>query len=133
GLSAPAQTPLGTSSVASKTPAPTSAAALQEGSGVVSARPTPRPYSGTPVSLDFQQADLKSVLRVFSEISGLNVVIDPAVQGAVAVALKEVPWDQALAIILRANQLGYLVDRTVVRIAPLKALAEEEAQRRKLS
>ena len=133
GLSAPAQSPLGASSVASKAPAPTSATALQEGSGVVSARPTTRPYSGTPVSLDFQQADLKSVLRVFSEISGLNVVIDPAVQGTVDVALKDVPWDQALDIILRANQLGYLVDGTVVRIAPLKVLAEEEAQRRKLS
>jgi type IV pilus assembly protein PilQ len=133
GLSAPAQSPLGASSVASKTPAPTSATALQEGSGVVSARPTTRPYSGTPVSLDFQQADLKSVLRVFSEISGLNVVIDPAVQGTVDVALKDVPWDQALDIILRANQLGYLVDGTVVRIAPLKVLADEEAQRRKLS
>jgi type IV pilus assembly protein PilQ len=133
GLSAPAQSPLGASSVAGKTPAPTSATALQEGSGVVSARPTTRPYAGTPVSLDFQQADLKSVLRVFAEISSLNVVIDPAVQGTVDVALKDVPWDQALDIILRANQLGYLVDGTVVRIAPLKVLAEEEAQRRKLS
>ena len=95
--------------------------------------PTTRAYSGTPVSLDFQQADLKSVLRVFSEISGLNVVIDPSVQGTVDVALKDVPWDQALDIILRANQLGYLVDGTVVRIAPLKVLADEESQRRKLS
>jgi len=73
------------------------------------------------------------VLRVFSEISGLNVVIDPSVSGTVDVALKDVPWDQALDIILRANQLGYLVDGTVVRIAPLKVLADEEAQRRKLA
>jgi type IV pilus assembly protein PilQ len=132
GLAAPAQSPLGAQAAAGKTPAPTAVAA-QEGSGVVTARGTNRSYSGTPVSLDFQQADLKSVLRVFSEISGLNVVIDPAVQGTVDVALKDVPWDQALDIILRANQLGYLVDGTVVRIAPLKVLADEEAQRRKLS
>ena len=119
--------------VGSKSPAPKTVAA-QEGSGVITARPTGgRAYSGTPVSLDFQQADLKSVLRVFSEISGLNVVIDPSVQGTVDVALKDVPWDQALDIILRANQLGYLVDGTVVRIAPLKVLADEESQRRKLS
>ena len=65
------------------------------------------PYSGKPVSLDFQQADLRAVLRVFSEISGLNIVIDPAVQGTVDVALRDVPWDQALDIILRANKLGY--------------------------
>ena len=131
GLSAPAQSPLGSQAVAGKV---TPAAAPQEGSAVMrAAAPTIKAYSGTPVSLDFQQADLRSVLRVFSEISSLNVVIDPTVQGTVDVALKDVPWDQALDIILRANQLGYLVDGTVVRIAPLKTLAEEETQRRKLS
>jgi len=92
-----------------------------------------RTYSGNPVSLDFQQADLRAVLRVFAEISGLNIVIDPAVRGTVDVALRDVPWDQALDIILRANKLGYIVDGTVVRIAPLATLADEEAQRRKLA
>ncbi len=43
------------------------------------------------------------------------------------------PWDQALDIILRANKLGYVVDGTIVRIAPLTVLADEEAQRRKLA
>jgi type IV pilus assembly protein PilQ len=92
-----------------------------------------RSYTGTPVSMDFQQADLRAVLRVFSEVSGLNIVIDPAVRGSVDVALKDVPWDQALDIILRANKLGYLVDGTIVRIAPLTVLADEETQRRKLT
>jgi type IV pilus assembly protein PilQ len=92
-----------------------------------------RVYTGNPVSLDFQQADLRAVLRVFSEISGLNIVIDPAVRGTVDVALRDVPWDQALDIILRANKLGYIVDGTVVRIAPLATLADEESQRRRLA
>ena len=92
-----------------------------------------RSYSGNPVSLDFQQADLRAVLRVFAEISGLNIVIDPAVKGTVDVALRDVPWDQALDIILRANKLGYMVDGTVVRIAPLSTLSDEENQRRKLA
>ncbi len=92
-----------------------------------------RSYSGNPVSLDFQQADLRAVLRVFAEISGLNIVIDPTVKGTVDVALRDVPWDQALDIILRANKLGYMVDGTVVRIAPLSALSDEENQRRKLA
>ncbi len=48
-------------------------------------------------------------------------------------ALRDVPWDQALDIILRANKLGYLVDGTIVRIAPLAVLSDEEAQRRKLT
>jgi type IV pilus assembly protein PilQ len=73
------------------------------------------------------------VLRTFAEISGLNIVIDPAVQGSVDVSLRDVPWDQALDIILRANKLGYIIDGTIVRIAPLTALADEEAQRRKLA
>jgi type IV pilus assembly protein PilQ len=92
-----------------------------------------REYTGNPVSLDFQQMDLRAVLRLFSEISGLNIVIDPAVQGSVDVRLEAVPWDQALDIILRANKLGYIVDGTIIRIAPLVVLADEEAQRRKLA
>jgi len=92
-----------------------------------------RRFTGHPVSLDFQGADLRAVLRTFSEISGLNIVIDPAVQGSVDVALRDVPWDQALDIILRANKLGYMVDGTIVRVAPLAVLADEESQRRKLS
>jgi type IV pilus assembly protein PilQ len=93
----------------------------------------PRAYSGHPVSLDFQGADLRSVLRTFSEISGLNLVIDPAVQGSVDVTLRDVPWDQALDNILRSNKLGYVVDGTIVRVAPLNVLSEEEMARRKLT
>jgi type IV pilus assembly protein PilQ len=92
-----------------------------------------REYNGHPITLDFQQADLRLVLRAFNEISGLNIVIDPTVQGSVDVALRDVPWDQALDIILRANKLGYILDGTIVRIAPLTVLADEEAQRRKLA
>jgi type IV pilus assembly protein PilQ len=90
-------------------------------------------FTGHPVSLDFQGADLRAVLRTFAEISGLNIVIDPTIQGSVDVALRDVPWDQALDIILRANRLGYVVDGTIVRIAPLAALASEEEERRKLA
>ena len=53
------------------------------------------------------------MLRTFAEISGLNVVIDPTIQGTVDVSLKDVPWDQALDIILRANKLGYSVDGNI--------------------
>ncbi len=95
--------------------------------------PGQKKYSGHPISMDFQGADLRAVLRVFAEDSGLNIVLDPAVQGTVDVALRDVPWDQALDIILRANKLGYVVDGTIVRIAPLTVLADEESQRRKLA
>jgi type IV pilus assembly protein PilQ len=109
---------------------PANPAAPAQPQAVAPAQPR---YTGNPVSLDFQGADLRAVLRTFSEISGLNLVIDPTIQGTVDVALRDVPWDQALDIILRANKLGYVIDGTIVRIAPLTVLADEEAQRRKLS
>jgi type IV pilus assembly protein PilQ len=90
-------------------------------------------FTGHAVSLDFQGADLRTVLRTFADISGLNIVIDQSIQGAVDVSLHEVPWDQALDIILRDHKLGYSVDGTIVRIAPLAVLADEEGQRRKLA
>jgi type IV pilus assembly protein PilQ len=90
-------------------------------------------FTGHPITLDFQGADLRTVLRTFADISGLNVVIDQSVQGTVDVALHEVPWDQALDIILKDHKLGYSVDGTIVRIAPLTVLADEESQRRKLT
>ncbi|MEQ1573042.1 MAG: type IV pilus secretin PilQ [Vicinamibacterales bacterium] len=90
-------------------------------------------FTGFPVSLDFQGADLRAVLRTFAEISSLNVVIDQTIQGTVDVSLRDVPWDQALDIILRANKLGYAVDGNIVRVVPLTVLADEEAQRVKLA
>jgi type IV pilus secretin PilQ/predicted competence protein len=119
---------------------PQQAAAAPQQSGTAPARTagqdiggSRRSFTGHPVSLDFQGADLRAVLRTFAEISGLNIVIDPSVQGSVDVALRDVPWDQALDIILRANKLGYIIDGTIVRIAPLNVLADEEGQRRKLA
>ncbi len=90
-------------------------------------------YTGNPVSLDFQNADLRAVLRTFAEISGLNMVIDPNVQGSVDIVLTDVPWDQALDTILRANNLGYTVDGTIVRIATIATLQAEQEQRAKLT
>ena len=94
---------------------------------------TPRRFTGHPISLDFQGVDLRAVLRTFAEITGLNLVIDPEVKGIVDVSLHEVPWDQALDIILRANQLDYTVEGTIVRIAPIETLQKEGESRRRLA
>lgn len=88
-----------------------------------------RAYTGDPVSMDFQNADLRAVLRVFAEISALNLVIDSSVRGEVNVALTQVPWDQAFDVILRANGLGYEIDGTVVRIASVQRLQQEAEER----
>jgi len=90
-------------------------------------------YAGAPMDLDLQGADLRMVLRTFAETNGLNIVIDPAVRGTVDIKLTAVPWDQALDIILKGNKLGYVVEGTVVRVAPLAVLADEEGERGKLS
>jgi type IV pilus assembly protein PilQ len=90
-------------------------------------------FTGHPISLDFQGADLRAVLRGFAEISGLNMVIDPDVQGSVDIILNEVPWDQALDVILRGNQLDYTVDGTIVRIARLDTLRNEQDSRTALA
>jgi type IV pilus assembly protein PilQ len=137
--SAPARTPA---------PAAKSAAARREPNPppvVMAPPPTPpaatlqqtaggeKRFTGHPVSLDFQGADLRAVLRGFSEISGLNMVIDPDVQGTVDIILNEVPWDQALDVILRGNQLDYTVDGTIVRIARVDTLRKEQDSRQALA
>ncbi len=90
-------------------------------------------YVGHPISMDFQGVDLRSVLRTFAEISGLNMVIDPDVQGTVDIVLTDVPWDQALEVILRGNQLDYTVDGTIVRIAKVDTLQKEQDSRVQLA
>ena len=97
------------------------------------AQPGERRYIGSPVTLDLDGADLRATLRTLVEHGGLNVVFDPSVQGTVDIIVRDIPWDQALETILRTNKLGYVAEGTIIRIAPLNVLAEEEAERRKLS
>jgi type IV pilus secretin PilQ/predicted competence protein len=91
-----------------------------------------RQYQGHNISLDLQGSALRDVLRLFANISGLNMVIDAAIEGSVDIILTEVPWDQALEIVLRTHNLGYSIDGTVVRIARLETLRNEENQRAEL-
>jgi type IV pilus secretin PilQ/predicted competence protein len=85
-------------------------------------------YTGHPINFDFEDADLRAVLRVFANESGLNMIIDPQVQGRVNVLLNDVPWDQALDQILRANKLGYTVEGNILRIAPIAVLSAEQKE-----
>jgi type IV pilus assembly protein PilQ len=87
---------------------------------------------GTPISLDFKDGDLQDIFRLFSDISGLNVVVNPGVTGKVTLKLNEVPWGRALELILKTNGLGCVLEDNVIRIARLSDLQKEEADRRKL-
>jgi type IV pilus assembly protein PilQ len=89
-------------------------------------------YTGAPISLDFKDGDLQDIFRLFADISGLNVVVNPGVGGKVTLKLTEVPWDQALDLILKTNRLGYTLEENVIRIAPLAELQREEQEKRKL-
>jgi type IV pilus secretin PilQ/predicted competence protein len=87
---------------------------------------------GTPISLDFKDGDLQDIFRLFSDISGLNVVVNPGVTGKVTLKLNEVPWGRALELILKTNGLGCVLEENVIRIARITDLQKEETDRRKL-
>jgi type IV pilus assembly protein PilQ len=89
-------------------------------------------YSGKRISLNLVDADLKQVFRLFHEISGLNFVLDPDVAGRVTIVLDQVPWDQALDLILKNNALDKVLEGNVLRIAATTKLAQEAAARKQL-
>ena len=89
-------------------------------------------HLGTPISLDFKDGDLQDIFRLFADISGLNVVVNPGVSGKVTLKLNEVPWGRALELILKTNSLGCVLEGNVIRIARLSELEREEEDRRKL-
>jgi type IV pilus secretin PilQ/predicted competence protein len=91
-------------------------------------------YTGEPLGLDLKDVDVLDFFRLIHEISGLNVVVDPAVKGTVTLDLRDVPWDQALDIVLKNNGLDQQLEGNVLRIASkstLKAEAEAAADLQK--
>src|SRR6266446_4816133 len=74
-------------------------------------------YTGEPISVNLKDVDLKDFFRLIHEISGLNVVLDPAVKGSLTIVLDEVPWDQALDIVLQNNSLDKQLNGNVLLIA----------------
>src|SRR5580700_11439065 len=82
-------------------PAPAAAASSPATAAAAQQAPTPAPaghYSGEPISVNLKDVDLRDFFRLIHEISGLNVVVDPAVKGSLTIVLDDVPWDQALDI-----------------------------------
>jgi type IV pilus assembly protein PilQ len=84
-----------------------------------------RKYTGRKISLDLQDADLINVMRLFAEVANLNIILSPEVKGRVTVRMVNIPWDQAMDIILRMNGLGYALEDNVLRIASVSALTKE--------
>ena len=105
------------------------AASSQAQAPAVTATPAGK-YTGEPISVNLKDVDLKDFFRLIHEISGLNVVLDPAVKGSLTIVLDEVPWDQALDIVLQNNSLDKQLNGNVLRIAMRSTLkTEAETQR----
>ncbi|MEE8547219.1 MAG: AMIN domain-containing protein, partial [bacterium] len=82
-------------------------------------------YTGELITLDFQDAELKNVIRLIAEVSGLNIITGDDVGGRISMRMINVPWDQALDVILKSKGLGQIKELNVVRIAPLQKLESE--------
>ncbi|HEX4873193.1 MAG TPA: type IV pilus secretin PilQ family protein [Nevskiaceae bacterium] len=83
-------------------------------------------YTGERISLSFQSVDIRSLLQIIADVAGTNMVVSDSVSGEIAMRLQNVPWDQALDIILRTKGLGLRQEGNVMLVAPLTELAERE-------
>ncbi|MGB7620761.1 MAG: type IV pilus secretin PilQ [Terriglobia bacterium] len=109
-------------------PAPTPAPQAAASTPPASAGSAP----GDIISLDLRDVDIRDFFRLIHEVSGLNVILDPSVRGTLTIALKDVPWEQALRIVLLNNQLTSKLEGNVLRIVTLKGAEDESVAERKM-
>lgn len=88
--------------------------------------PALQSYKGRRISLDFQKADISNVLRLIAEVSGLNVVVGEKVKAKVTMKLDNIPWDQALEMLLKTNNLGMVQEGNIVWIDTLKNISTQQ-------
>ena len=92
------------------------------------AEPGKKEYKGERLTLNFQDIETRAVLQLLAETSGQNIVVSDTVQGNVTLRLQNVPWDQALDIVLRTKGLDKRQEGNVVYVAPAEELAAREKQ-----
>lgn len=85
-------------------------------------------FTGSPITLKLNEADVHEVLRLIGETSGFNIVIHPSVQGKLSLSLENVPWDQALDVVLNTLKLGAERNGSVLRVLPKDMLISEKQQ-----
>lgn len=85
-------------------------------------------YTGKKVTFDFKDMDITNALKLISEMSNLNIIMSDNVKGSLTMRLVDVPWDQALDIILSSQGLGKQVEGNVMRIAPIAVLRQENKE-----
>jgi beta-lactamase regulating signal transducer with metallopeptidase domain len=98
------------------TPPPASAAKSRPTAAQQPA-PAPSPFKGEPITLDLMNVDVNTFFQTIGTVGGVNVVLDPDVTGQITVTLKDIPWDQALDIVLKNTKLRGSLDGNVLRIS----------------
>lgn len=88
------------------------------------------PYQGEPLTLNFQDVEVRSVLQVLADYAGVNLVASDAVQGSVTLRLQDVPWDQALELVLRSKGLVRRQEGNVLLVAPAAEFAAQSVDAR---
>ena len=88
-------------------------------------------YSGERISLSFQNVEVRTVLQIIADIADVNMVVSDKVQGTMALRLEDVPWDQALDIILESQGLGMQREGNVITVAPLADIAARQEAEQK--
>jgi len=114
-------------------------AIAQEPKAIAAAPPTPAapakveaaPVEAKRISMDFKDADINNLLRILAEVSGANIVAGSEVKGNVTVRLTNVPWDQALEVILKINNYGFVKEDNIIRVASLANINKELEEQRK--
>ncbi len=86
---------------------------------------TAMPYRGEPLSLNFQDIEVRAALQVLADHAGINLVASDTVQGSLTLRLEDVPWDQALDLVLRSKGLARREEGNVLVVAPVAELAEQ--------
>jgi type IV pilus assembly protein PilQ len=95
-----------------------------------------RRYTGQRINLDFKDVDIHNILRLFADVGHVNIVTADDVQGSITIKMNNVPWDQALDVVLQAKGLGMTRQGNLIRVAPIATLTKEaelEAARHKAS
>jgi type IV pilus assembly protein PilQ len=89
-------------------------------------------FYGKKISLEVSKMDIREVFKLIAEESGVNLVLSDDVKGTVSLKLRQVPWDQALVVIMKAQKLGYTRAGSILRVAPIADIKAEESDSQKM-
>ncbi len=123
----------GAAAAAGPSPSAESRAPVSQNEGLPSGGSVtePQAFTGEKISLDFQDADINDILRLIAEVGKVNIIAGGDVQGKITTRMTDVPWDQALDVILKINGLAQERSGNIIRVAPLEKFTNERQERLK--